>query len=101
MINEEVEIEYSEFCQKEITDGTGELFELQIYKGIDEKYWIVELVDSNGNSFSIEDEFENDGEAFSEIKNNLLREKFNREVFEKIELPSNLENLLEAEQKKH
>jgi len=63
-MNEEHELIISPLCQ-EVTAG-GEAVQVEIYRNLDDKRWILEVVDEYGNSTVWDEEFETDNDAFKE-----------------------------------
>jgi len=63
-MNEEHELIISPLCQEVTADG--EAIQVEIYRNIDDKRWILEVVDEYGNSTVWDEEFETDNDAFKE-----------------------------------
>jgi len=63
-MSEDYELISSPLCQEVSADG--ETVNVEIYRGIDDKGWVLEVVDKYGNSVVWDDRFDTDNEAFKE-----------------------------------
>jgi uncharacterized protein len=63
-MTDEYEIIMSPLCQEVSSDG--ETVQVEIYRGEDDKGWILEVVDEYGNSSVWDDQFKTDNDAFKE-----------------------------------
>lgn len=87
---DDVTIEYSRHCSF-MSDGTGEKFEIAIYKSAEEPAWILEIVDQEGTSFVWNDRFETEELAYNEACTALNSgERFDKQSAENIEIPEDL-----------
>ena len=64
-MNDEHELEMSPLCQAMTCDN--KTVQIDIYKGVEESGWILEVVDSFGNSTVWDDPFKTDIEALAEV----------------------------------
>ena len=71
-MTEEPEIEYSPLSQP-LSSG-GLTVNVQIYRIVGEKYWMLEVVDEFNNSTVWDDQFESDLTALNEVKKTILAE---------------------------
>jgi uncharacterized protein len=71
-MNDDVEIEYSKYCQ-EISSG-GKVLSVQIYRIKGTEGWSLEIVDEFNNSTVWDDLFESDASAITEAKKAILEE---------------------------
>ena len=71
-MNEDPEIEYSEYSQK-ISSG-GKTLSIDIYRIKGTKGWSLEIEDEYGNSTVWDDLFESDSAAITEAKRSILEE---------------------------
>ena len=72
IMNEDPEIEYSEWCQK-ISSG-GKTLSVDIYRIKGTVGWSLEIVDEFGNSTVWDDLFESDAAAITEAKKSILED---------------------------
>ena len=71
-MDQEPEIEYSDFCQK-ISSG-GKNLTVDIYRIKGTKGWSLEIVDEYGNSTVWDDLFNSDSAAITEAKKSILED---------------------------
>jgi len=71
-MSDEYELVMSPHCQEISSDG--ETVQVEIYRGIDDKDWILEVVDEHGNSAVWDDKFKTDNDAFKEALKTIEKE---------------------------
>jgi len=64
-MSDEHEIIMSALCQEVTIDENT--VQVDIYRGVDDKYWILEVVDEYQNSTVWDDQFKTDNDAFKEV----------------------------------
>ena len=64
-MNDEYELEMSPLCQAMTRDN--KTVQIDIYKGVEESVWMLEVIDSFGNSTVWDDPFKTDIEALTEV----------------------------------
>lgn len=90
-MSEEHELIISPLCQDISADG--ETVKVEIYRGVDDNGWILEIVDKYGNSAVWDDLFDTDNDAFKEVLSTIELEG----IKSLIGSPSNSQRNLNAE----
>ena len=71
-MSDDIELEYSPLCGS-ITSA-GKTVEVQIYRGVGDPCWFLEIEDEHGNSTVWDGTFETDTQAITEAKKAILEE---------------------------